>query len=115
MNGYQQFLNPSIDDNISYASVFIGNFSVLLSILIGIVASILVLRAAKRMGGGLFGSVLNYIGSGMVLIVFATISVVGGGSFLGVWSDLASTVFFVTGYIFMVLGANKLFKGIMNT
>lgn len=103
------------NDNITYASIFAGNFSLLLSIVIGIIATTLVFRVAKKFGGGLFGSVLNYIGIGMLLIVLGTISTIVDSWFVGLWFNIASIVFFAIGYIFMVIGANKLLKGIMNT
>lgn len=103
------------NDGFAYASVFAGDFSLLLSVVIGIIATFLVFRAAKKLGGGLFGSVLNYIGAGMLFIVLGTISSVVNSRFTGLWFNIASIVFFATGYIFMVIGANKLLKGIMNT
>jgi hypothetical protein len=45
------------NDAVAYASLFAGNFSLLLSIVIGIIATGIVFRAAKKMGGGLFGVV----------------------------------------------------------
>src|SRR3989339_131835 len=99
------------NDSIAFASVFAGNFSLLLSIVIGIIATFLVFRAASKLGGGLFGSVLNYIGVGMLLIVLGTISTVVDPWFVGFWFSIISTVFSATGYIFMVIGANKLLRG----
>jgi hypothetical protein len=108
--------NPQIfNDGFGYASIFAGNFSLLLSIIIGIIATVLVFRAARKMGGGLFGSVLNYIGIGMLLIVLGTIATVIDPWFTVFWFSIVSTVFFATGYIFMVVGANKLLRGIMST
>ena len=103
------------NDEVAYASIFAGDFSILLSILIGSIAMILVLRAARKMGGGLFGSVLNYIGTGMIFVVLGTIFWVLDNWSFGIWSSVINTVCFATGYIFMVLGANKLLKGIINT
>jgi hypothetical protein len=105
---------PISNSSVAYASLFAGNFSLLLSIVIGIIATFLVFRAAKKMGGGLFGIVLNYIGIGMSCVVLGTFF-----SAIVPWSDslfnVVSTTFFVMGYIFMVIGANKLLKGIINT
>jgi hypothetical protein len=106
---------PIPNDYFAYASIFAGNFSLLLSIVIGIIATSLVFRAAKKMGGGLFGIVLNYIGFGMSFIVVGTLFSVVGPWFEGFWINVVSTTFFALGYIFMVLGANKLLKGIINT
>ena len=111
----QKWNTPIPNDSFAYASLFTGNLSLLLSIVIGIIATFLVFRVAKKLGGGLFGSVLNYIGIGMLLIVLGTISTVIDPWFVSLWFNILSTAFFATGYIFMVIGANKLMKGIMNT
>jgi hypothetical protein len=103
------------DDGFAYASVFAGSFSLLLSIIIGIIATFIVFRAAKKLGGGLFGSVLNYIGIGMSLIVLGTIATIVDPWYTGLGFNIVSTVCFAIGYIFTVIGANKLLKGIMNT
>lgn len=105
---------PQSNDGYAYASVFAGNFSLLLSIVIGVIATFIVFRAASKLGGGLFGSVLNYVGIGMVFIVLGTIVTVASPWFTGFLLDITSTACFAFGYIFMVIGANKLFKGIMN-
>jgi len=103
------------DDGFAYASVFAGSFSLLLSIIIGIIAIFIVFRSAKKLGGGLFGSVLNYIGIGITLIVLGTIATVVDPWYTGLGFNIVSTVCFAMGYIFTVIGANKLLKGIMNT
>jgi hypothetical protein len=51
----------------------------------------------------------------MLLIVLGTISTVIDPWLSDLWFNVTSTVFFAIGYIFMVIGANKLLKGIMNT
>ncbi|MEK7635275.1 MAG: hypothetical protein AAB446_02500 [Patescibacteria group bacterium] len=113
---FAQQLNMQVsNDDFAFASVFAGNFSLLLSIVIGIIATSLVFRAAKKLGGGLFGLVLNYIGIGMFLIVLGTLFSVASPWFEGFWVNIISTALFAGGYIFMVLGANKLLKGIINT
>lgn len=104
---------PVANDNYAFASLFTGNLSMLLSIVIGIIATYLVLRAASKMGGGLFGSVLNYIGYGMSLVIIGTISVTLDPWISDIWLRLIHTTFFALGYILMVVGANKLLKGIM--
>ncbi len=102
-------------DDVAYASFFAGDLSLLLSIVIGMIATFFVFRAAKRMGGGLFGSVLNYIALGMIFVVFGTISSFLSNWLGGVWFNAVNTVCFAGGYIFMVIGANKLLKGIIST
>ncbi len=102
------------DGGVAYASLFAGNLSLLLAIVIGIVATIYVFRAASKMGGGLFGLVLNYIGIGMIFIVLGTATMVVDIWFSALWFNIINTVFFAFGYIFLVVGANKLLKGIMS-
>jgi len=111
----QYFYNSIPGDGVAYASVFTNNFSVLLSIIIGITATILVFRSAKKLGGGLFGSILNYIGIGMAFVVLGTLAVALGVWLPDFWLGIVNTVCFSVGFIFMVIGANKLLKGIMNT
>lgn len=106
---------PTTDDGFAYASMFAGDFSLLLSIVIGLIATFLVFRSAKKLRGGLFGIVLNYIGVGMSLVVFGTLSSVVGQWSGEFWLNILSTVLFAVGYIFMVISANKLLKSIMNT
>lgn len=101
-------------DTIQVASNFVSTLSVGLAVIIGVVATILVLQAANKMGGGLFGSVLNYIGIGMAVVIVATLTVFFSAWLPGSWVSLTHTVLFSIGYICMVLGANKLYKGIMS-
>lgn len=103
------------DDGIVFASMFTGDFSLLLSIVIGIIATVLVFRSAKKMGGGLFGHILNYIGFGMMFIVMGSMTVFLSPWVEELWLRVFNTLFFAFGYIFMVMGANKLLKGLMNS
>lgn len=102
-------------DEVAYASIFAGDLSLLLSVVIGAMATWFVFRAAKKMGGGLFGSVMDYISLGMLLMVVGTVSTFFGNWFTGVWFNVVNTACFALGYIFMVIGSNKLLKGIINT
>lgn len=102
-------------NEIAYASIFVGDFSLLLSIVIGIVATFFVFRAASKMGGGLFGSVLNFIAGGMIFMVLGSVSLFVETWFPTVWFGVINTALFAVGYILMVTGANKLLKGIMTT
>ena len=104
-----------LNDDVAYASIFAGDLSLLLSTVIGIMATFFVFRAAKKMGGGLFGYVLNYIALGMVFIILGTASIFVNNWFSDVWFNVINTVCFAFGYIFIVIGANKLLKGIINT
>ena len=100
-------------DTINYASNFAGSLSLWLAIIIGIIASILVLRSARKMGGGLFGAVLKLIGVGMFVVAIGSVFLALPSLIPQNFTSLAHTVFFSVGYICMVLGANKLLKGIM--
>lgn len=111
----QSWNNQISDDGYAYASAFTGNFSLLLSIVIGAIATFIVFRAAKKLGGGLFGLVLNYIGIAVAFIVLGSIATIVNPWHIGFDFNIASTVFYALGYIFTVIGANKLLKGIMNT
>ncbi len=106
---------PVADDGVAFASMFTGDFSLLLSIVIGLIATTLVFRAAKKMGGGLFGLVLKYIGFGMLFIVMGSLTIFMNPWVDEIWLRVFHTLFFAFGYIFMVMGANKLLKGLMNS
>jgi len=103
---------PSVEDGLVYGSVFAGNLAFLLSIVIGLFATYFVFRAAHKMGGGLFGKVLNYVGVGMTLVILGTISVTLDPVISLIWARLLHTIFFALGFIFLVIGAEKLLKGI---
>lgn len=99
-------------DIIGYASVFTGNLSFLLAIVVGIVATYFVFRSAHKMGGGLFGLVLKYVGFGMTFMVLGAGVVFSRSFFESPWFGLAETTLFVLGFVFLVLGSKKLLKGI---
>ncbi len=101
-------------DGLGYAGLFAGNFSFLLSIIIGIIATYFVFQVASKMGGGLFGSVLWFVGYGMVLIVLGSISIALEPWVPEVWIQITHTVFFALGFVFLAVGANKLLRGINN-
>ncbi len=103
-----------VNDSVAYASIFAGDLSLLLSIVIGIIATFYVFRSANKMGGGLFGSVLKYIGVGMSFIVLGTVSIVFDFWFVALWFGIVNTTCFALGYIFVVIGAGKLLRGIMS-
>ncbi len=101
-------------DTIAYASNFSSTLSLWLAIVIGIVASSLVWRAALKMGGGLFGAVLKLFAAGMFMVAFGSVFLAVQPWFDAGLMNLAHTVFFSSGFVCMVLGANKLLKGIMS-
>lgn len=82
------------------------------ALVLGVVASAMVLSMARVMRGGLFGSVLTYFGLGMALVV---------GSFFAItipqWTypevvKSVHDVVFIFGYVLMGIGAWKLQRGI---
>jgi hypothetical protein len=110
----QKWELPASNDEMTYASIFAGNFSLLLSIVIGLIAAFFVFRSAKKLGGGLFGLVLNYVGIGMFLVVMGTMTTVASPWVSDFLVNIMSTACFAVGYVFMVIGANRLLKGIMS-
>jgi hypothetical protein len=111
----QQLEQINLDNNLNYACSFSGSFTFLLSIIIGAIATILVLRSSTKLRGGLFGLVLNYIGIGMFFLVMGSVSFIANNWFYNIWSDLVSMMLFSVGFIFIVLGANKLMKSVMQS
>ena len=87
-------------------------YALLSTIIVAIAAIIVVFHNAGRMKGGIFGTVLNYFGIGMVAILFGFI--IGPESSL-VSVDDASTIgniLFIIGYIFMAVAAVKMSQAI---
>jgi hypothetical protein len=109
----QQFNRSDLSDPLNYACSFSGGFTFLLSVVIGIIATILVLRSATKLKGGLFGIVLNYIGIGMFFLVLGAVSFIANAWFYSFWSDIIIVALLSLGFVFMVIGANKLLKAIM--
>ena len=102
------------EGGIVYASKFTGDFSFLLSIVIGVIATFFVFKVARKMGGGLFGKVLSYVGFGMVLIIVGTISIALESFVPEIFVTITHNMFFALGFIFLAIGADKLLKGITN-
>jgi hypothetical protein len=101
-------------DTISYASGFVSQLSTWIGVIIGIIATVLVFRSSGKMGGGLFGSVLNLFGLGMVMMILGTLSVIFSNWIPVAYLEISRMVVFSTGYVLMVLGAQRLLKGIMS-
>lgn len=114
MNEFQTVTATPQVDPIAYYSNFAGSFSSWMGIAIGIIATVLVLRSAGKMGGGLFGKVLNLMGLGMGLVTLGSLSVVAASWVPASFVALSHTVLFSLGFVLMVLGANKMLKGIMS-
>lgn len=82
------------------------------AVLIAIIATVVVFRNAKKMKGGIFGTVLNYFGIGMVAILLGFISS-SELSFLPTDDlNVVGNVLFIVGYILMAIAAVKMSKAI---
>ena len=82
------------------------------AVIIAIVATIVVFRNARKMKGGVFGSVLNFFGIGMVAILLGFISD-SELSFLPVDDvNVVGNILFIVGYILMAVAAVKMSKAI---
>ncbi|GMQ95004.1 MAG: hypothetical protein BMS9Abin13_114 [Patescibacteria group bacterium] len=105
-------LLPSVSfaqDAYSGATLILSSYSFISAIAVGILTSIMVLINARKMKGGIFGSVLYYIGVGMLFVI-------GGfaASFLSLEfpvyvTNMLRDILFIAGYVIMAIGAGKLF------
>ena len=87
-------------------------YALISAVLIAIIATVVVFRNAKKMKGGIFGTVLNYFGIGMVAILLGFIS----GSELSFLPaddlNVVGNILFIIGYILMAIAAVKMSKAI---
>lgn len=91
----------------------LNSYSLVSAILVGLATSILVLINARKMKGGVFGSVLNQFALGMffVLVGFLLVSIpwqIGSPIIV----KTAHDVLYILGYIIMAVAANKLLRAI---
>ncbi len=101
-----------VEDGVAYASFFTSNFSFLLSIIIGLFATYFVYRSSRKMGGGLFGDVLKYVSAGMLLISLGAFALAAPILANIQWVSIIYSALLSLGFVFLVLGAEKLLKGI---
>ncbi len=92
--------------------VILNSYSLISAILIAIVTSILVAVNARKMKGGVFGTVLNYFSVGMFLVLagFIAGSVPFWSSDYGGMIKVFHDVFYIIGYILMAVAAHKMFR-----
>lgn len=89
-------------------STFNGSYTLWTAIIIGVVASVLTLLNAKKLGGTI-SQVLWFLGGGMLLVVLGFLSVVVA------WAPEATQaivhdILFIVGYILMALGGLRLYR-----
>lgn len=92
------------------ADSFVNSLSLWLAVVVGVVASIMVLMNAQWMKGGAFGSALTYFGIGMFLVVGGFFAVV-----IPAWASegvimRVHDVMFIIGYVVMAIGARKIVR-----
>lgn len=87
---------------------FAGPAIVWIAILIGFGATILVLRNARSMKGGVFEKVLNLFGLGMLLVLVGLFIVAVPRWSDSIYSGIARDVLFALGYLSMAYGAKRL-------
>ncbi|MCK5590917.1 MAG: hypothetical protein KAI72_03075 [Candidatus Pacebacteria bacterium] len=99
-------------EEITAVSNTLQAYALISAVIIAIVATIVVFRNARKMKGGVFGSVLNFFGIGMVAMLLGFISD-SELSFLPVDDvNVVGNILFIVGYILMAIAAVKMSKAI---
>jgi len=78
-----------------------------IAIVLGVLASIYVFILAIRMGGGGIANTLLLYGAGMLSVVTSLLSVTWLKEFMAAYAGIAHDMFFIIGFILMVLGSRK--------
>ncbi len=109
-------LSPSIlfaqGSYVNYSGTYsiLNTYSFLSVLIIGIITSIIVLKNAKNMSGGIFGDAMGYFGVGM-LVVLAGITISLG---IAIFSEqslgVIGNMFYIVGYVLMAIAADKIRK-----
>lgn len=81
-------------------------------IVVACVTSIVVLRSARKMKGGVFGTVLNFFGLGMVAVLAGYIMTNYPALISFNDNGLVAYVLFILGYVLMAVAATKLSSAI---
>lgn len=104
------FISFAQEVSVDYSSTYsiLNMYSFVSVILVGIITSIIVLRNAKKMSGGIFGDALGYFGVGM-LVMLAGIGVSLGVAILSKETvGMIGNIFYITGYVLMAIAADKI-------
>lgn len=78
-----------------------------IAIVLGILASLYVFVLSSRMGGGAIAGTLLLYGAGMLSVVVSLLSVTWLKDFMAGYAGIAHDMFFIIGFILMVLGSRK--------
>lgn len=92
----------------------LNSYSVVSAIFIGLAASLWVFFDARKMDGGVFGNALMYFSIGMFCLLVGFIAGVLASFYptFMVYEKLAHDVLYIIGYIFMALGAHRIYQTI---
>ena len=78
-----------------------------IAIILGILASLYVFVLSLRLGGGAIASALLLYGAGMLSVVISLLSVTWLKQFAGGYAGICHDMFFIIGFILMVIGSRK--------
>ncbi len=78
-----------------------------IAIVLGIIASLYVFILSIRMSGGAIAGTLLLYGGGMLSVVVSLLSVTWLKSFMADYAGVAHDMFFIIGFVLMVLGSRK--------
>ena len=90
------------------SATFVNSMALWIAVGVGFIATFLVFRNAKKIGGGTLGKVYYHFGAGMFLVVLGFLAVV-----VPPWAEESIVmrthdVLFVLGYLVMAFGAQKI-------
>jgi len=108
---------PLLAENTGNTFFILSSYSLVSTLIVGLVTSFLVLNIARRMSGGLIGHALKYFSGGMffVLAGFIIEQATLFEKFSEYNASLAETahdILFIVGFIIMAFAAQKLSKAI---
>ena len=95
-----------------YSGMFsiLNTYSFVSVLLVGAITSIVVLRNARKMTGGIFGDALGYFGIGMLVMLGGITISLGVAFFSEEAIGVLGNVFYITGYVLMAIAADKIRK-----
>jgi predicted neutral ceramidase superfamily lipid hydrolase len=106
----QTALAQQVDANSHFA---IHILPVAIAVLFGLIASLMVIQSARKIGSGVLASVYTYLGIGMFLIVIALSLDLATTSILSDFiMSRAQDLLYVVGFAAMAYGANKLLQDV---
>lgn len=106
MNNYLCVVNPvwaQDDGGIKFSAILLT-----IAISLGIIASVYVFILSLRLAGGQIAGTLALYGLGMLSVVVSLLSVTWLKPYLGPYAGTAHDLFFIIGFLIMVIGSSKL-------